>query len=76
MAVLEERGVRPGRLVVEYRAPQLLGGSLDLVIDPPAGTVVEFKFPRFLDRDQPRHDDIRRTIKELPAGEPMCNAPE
>jgi hypothetical protein len=46
MMVLEECGVRPGRLVVEHRAPELGGGSLDLVIDPPAGTVIEFKFPR------------------------------
>ena len=43
MAVLEARGIRPGRLVLEYRAPELLGGSLDLVVDPPAGAVIEFK---------------------------------
>jgi hypothetical protein len=46
IAVLEMNGVRPGRLAVEFRAPELLGGSLDLVVDPPAGTVIEFKFPR------------------------------
>jgi len=43
---LGQYGVSPARLVVEYPAAELLGGKLDLVIDPPDGTVIEFKFPR------------------------------
>jgi hypothetical protein len=43
---LEDLGVSADRLRVEVLAPALAGGKLDLVVDPPRGTVVEFKFPR------------------------------
>jgi hypothetical protein len=43
---LEAADVLPGRLAVEYRAPELSGGKLDLVLDPPSGCVVELKYPR------------------------------
>lgn len=36
----------PDRLRVEVPNTALAGGKLDLVVDPPAGTVIEFKFPR------------------------------
>lgn len=39
-------GVAPGRLGLEYIAPELGGGKLDLVIDPPDGVLVELKYPR------------------------------
>ncbi len=39
-------GVRGDRLAVEYLAPQLRGGKLDLVLDAPDGVVVELKYPR------------------------------
>jgi len=39
-------GVPAARLAAEYLAPQLVGGKLDLVVDPPDGVVVEFKYPR------------------------------
>lgn len=44
--VLEEHGVSPGRLKVEVSSAALGGGKLDLVVDPPQGTVIELKFPR------------------------------
>src|SRR5665647_590061 len=44
--VLQEHGVPPDRLGVEVPSTAIPGGKLDLVIDPPAGTVIEFKFPR------------------------------
>jgi hypothetical protein len=44
--VLQEHGVPPDRLRVEVPSTAIAGGKLDLVIDPPAGTVIEFKFPR------------------------------
>ncbi len=43
---LDAVGVRGERLVIEYLAPQLQGGKLDLVLDPPEGAVVELKYPR------------------------------
>ncbi|MGN6243871.1 MAG: DUF7669 domain-containing protein [Motilibacteraceae bacterium] len=43
---LGECGVPAGRLAIEVSDRSLLRGKLDLVLDPPAGTVVEFKFPR------------------------------
>jgi len=39
-------GVAAERLVAEHRAPELAGGKLDLVLDPPNGAVVELKYPR------------------------------
>lgn len=44
--VLQQHGVSPDRLRVEVPNTAIAGGKLDLVIDPPAGTVIEFKFPR------------------------------
>ncbi|WP_369252419.1 hypothetical protein [Geodermatophilus amargosae] len=44
--VLERFGVAPERLAVEVLAPELAGGKLDLVVDPPGGAVVELKYPR------------------------------
>lgn len=44
--VLQEHGVAPDRLRVEVPSTAIAGGKLDLVIGPPAGTVIEFKFPR------------------------------
>jgi hypothetical protein len=43
---LGEAGVGPHRLRAEVLAPALAGGKLDLVVDPPAGTVIELKYPR------------------------------
>ncbi|MDP9434149.1 MAG: hypothetical protein M3P93_02725, partial [Actinomycetota bacterium] len=43
---LDAVGVHGDRLAVEYPAPQLQGGKLDLVLDPPEGAVVELKYPR------------------------------
>lgn len=43
---LGARGVEAGRLAAEVLVPVLAGGKLDLVVDPPAGTVIEFKYPR------------------------------
>jgi len=43
---LEEFGVAPGRVAAEVLAPQLAGGKLDLVVDPPGGVAVELKYPR------------------------------
>lgn len=43
---LDEAGVPGSRLAAEVRAPELAGGKLDLVVDPPSGLVVEFKYPR------------------------------
>lgn len=43
---LGEHGVTPGRLAAEVLAPVLGGGKLDLVVDPPDGTVIELKYPR------------------------------
>jgi hypothetical protein len=43
---LQHHGVSPDRLVAEYHAPDLAGGKIDLVVDPPAGCVIEFKYPR------------------------------
>lgn len=43
---LASADVRPGRVVVEHPAPELAGGKLDLVIDPPGGVIVELKYPR------------------------------
>ena len=43
---LDEFGVSADRLRVEVLDPALAGGKLDLVVDPPRGTVIEFKFPR------------------------------
>jgi len=39
-------GVAPGRLVAEYLSPHLRGGKIDLIVDPPSGAAIEFKFPR------------------------------
>lgn len=44
--VLEQFGVAPGRLAAEVLAPELAGGKLDLVVDPPGGAVIELKYPR------------------------------
>ncbi|MBN1096447.1 hypothetical protein JKP76_10660 [Blastococcus sp. TML/C7B] len=44
--VLEQFGVAPGRLAAEVLAPELAGGKLDLVVDPPGGVAVELKYPR------------------------------
>jgi len=38
--------VHAGRLAMEHLAPELEGGKLDLVIDPPHGVVIELKYPR------------------------------
>lgn len=46
VSVLEQFGVAPGRLAAEVLAPELAGGKLDLVVDPPGGAVVELKYPR------------------------------
>jgi hypothetical protein len=43
---LASADVLPGRLAVEHLAPELAGGKLDLVLDPPDGVVVELKYPR------------------------------
>lgn len=43
---LEAAGVPASRLAAEVLAPQLPGWKLDLVVDPPAGVVIEFKYPR------------------------------
>lgn len=43
---LEAADVLPGRLAVEYRVPELRGGKIDLVLDPPGGCIVELKYPR------------------------------
>lgn len=43
---LTDRGVEPSRLALEFAAPALLGGKVDLVLDPPDGTLIELKFPR------------------------------
>jgi hypothetical protein len=43
---LDAVGVRGDRLLIEYPAPQLQGGKLDLVVDAPDGAVVELKYPR------------------------------
>lgn len=43
---LGDRGVAPDRLAVEVLAPALTGGKIDLVVDPPVGTVIELKYPR------------------------------
>ena len=42
---LGEAGMSPDRLAVEVVAAELGGGKLEFVADPPAGTVIEFKFP-------------------------------
>lgn len=44
--VLEKFGVPPDRLAAEVLAPELAGGKLDLVVDPPGGAVIELKYPR------------------------------
>jgi hypothetical protein len=44
--VLCEFGAAPGQMVNEYLAPELAGGKIDLVFDPPRGTLIEFKYPR------------------------------
>lgn len=43
---LDAHGVGASRLAVEYLAPLLAGGKLDLVVDPPDGVVIELKYPR------------------------------
>src|SRR6266496_6290847 len=43
---LIEHGVSAGDLMVEYQPVELVGGKLDLVVDPPDGAVIEFKYPR------------------------------
>jgi hypothetical protein len=43
---LDAAGVPADRLAVEYLAPSLRGGKLDLVVDPPNGDVIELKYPR------------------------------
>src|SRR4051794_11253888 len=43
---LAEFGVLPERLAAEVLVPVLAGGKLDLVVDPPNGTVIELKYPR------------------------------
>jgi hypothetical protein len=43
---LGSAGVQASRLAVEHVAPELAGGKLDLVLDPPDGAVVELKYPR------------------------------
>lgn len=43
---LDAVGVAADRLTAEYLAPELSGGKLDLVVDPPGGVVIELKYPR------------------------------
>lgn len=43
---LDAAGVAPARLAAEVFVPQLPGGKLDLVVDPPDGAVIELKYPR------------------------------
>jgi hypothetical protein len=58
---LQQAGVAPGRLSAEVRLPELLGGALDLVLDAPSGTAIEFKFPR----DSARINPDTMTLGEL-----------
>lgn len=44
--VLCELGAAPEQMVNEYLAPELVGGKIDLALDPPRGTLIEFKYPR------------------------------
>lgn len=46
VVALTTRGVDPSRIAAEVLVPVLAGGKLDLVLDPPAGTVIELKYPR------------------------------
>jgi hypothetical protein len=43
---LEAAGVPASRVAMEVFAPELAGGKLDLVVDPPAEVVIELKYPR------------------------------
>jgi hypothetical protein len=43
---LSDHGVSSDRLAAEVLVPVLAGGKLDLVVDPPDGTVIELKYPR------------------------------
>jgi hypothetical protein len=43
---LEHAGVAASRMRSEVFVPQLTGGKLDLVVDPPDGAVIELKYPR------------------------------
>lgn len=43
---LEAAGVPAARVAAEVFAPELSGGKLDLVVDPPGGAVIELKYPR------------------------------
>jgi hypothetical protein len=65
---LAESGVPASRLAVEVRAPQLAGGKLDLVVDPPGGTIIEFKYPRDSRSGiSPDTMNLRRIAARLPA---------
>lgn len=44
--VLSAHGASPEQMVNEYLAPELGGGKIDLVLQPPRGTLIEFKYPR------------------------------
>lgn len=43
---LEASGVPGSRVAAEVFAPELTGGKLDLLVDPPGGAVIELKYPR------------------------------
>jgi len=43
---LERAGVTASRLATEHFAPALVGGKLDLVMDPLDGVVIELRYPR------------------------------
>ncbi len=55
---LGSAGVQARRLAFEHVAPELAGGKLDLVLDPPDGAVVEVA-TRLAYSLLPRHDDAR-----------------
>jgi hypothetical protein len=51
---LEAAGVVASRVMVEYLAPSLKGGKVDLVVDPPNGDVIELKYPGTLVPSSPQ----------------------
>ena len=61
LAVLEANGVLPDQPALGYQALGSPGGRVDLMLDPPAGTAIEFTFPR----DSPGTTASRVALGEL-----------